>query len=152
MKKLLLVAVLVVATLATQEANAFWGRNCKSGNCNVRSERPVRVRTERKGRGAACGTKRCGPAKCAVCPACPTKTYREPANKSCVSESYCRMVTPPKTITIPATYEKVTCVTKVDEECCVTANACSEAEAQASKPLAEAPAKLQHVVRNGLTK
>lgn len=133
MKKLLLVACLGVAALVTTVAEA----GCWSGNCN-RSERTVRAKRVRTGR-RSCGTARCNVA----CKPCESKEYVEPAQETCYTEEYCRMVSPEKTIVVPAKYEKVTCTKRISDCCVVKTNACTAEEAAQARPIEEAPAEFR---------
>ena len=116
MKKLLLaIALLTVAGLATQSEAWFRrdGKNCKSGRCGIT-----------KGKTRACGTK-----KCAECPVC-------------IQEEYCIPVETYKVVPTVG-YEKVSCVRRCKEECCLTRQPCTNEEAQAMKDITNAPAEVQ---------
>lgn len=136
MKRLLLaIALVAVVGLATEmEAGRIFNRrggNCSTGSCS----RPARNCKK------SCVKRSCKPRCKAVCPTCPEthEVVQQPTNERCIEKTWCRLVEPEKTVVIPARYEKVTCVTKISEGCCVTVDGCSEADYQANPNIAEAP-------------
>ena len=128
MKKLLLAIALVsVAGFATAEA---WTRrgNCASGRC----ERPAKN----------CGKRACKTTKCGECPVCPPRVEKLAPKEICVQEEYCIPVQTYK-IVPDVGYEKVSCVRRCKEECCLTRQPCSNEEAQALSDISKAPAEVQ---------
>lgn len=130
MKKLLLaIALISVAGFATAEAWTRRGK-CSSGRCE---------RSTGCTRGACktgCRT------KCAECPVCPPRVEKLAPKEICVQEEYCIPVQTYKVV--PAVgYEKVSCVRRCKEECCLTRKPCTNEEAQALSDISQAPSEVQ---------
>lgn len=130
MKKLMLIVALLTVAVATQSVEAWTrrGGNCSSGRC----ERPARK----------CSTGSCKIKKCAECPVCPPRVEKLQPKEICVQEEYCIPVQTYKVV--PAVgYEKVSCVRRCKEECCLTRQPCTNEEAQALSDISNAPSEVQ---------
>ena len=136
---LALVCLMVTAFAVSTSVDANWGRRgrrCENGRCE---------RTEKKCKTCPKRERSCKKA-CNVCPSCPVKieTVVEKPEKDCITERYCELVSPERTITIPAKYQEVECVTKIEKNCCVTkGRPCSPEAAANMTDIANAPGHVQ---------
>ncbi len=151
MKKLLLaIALIAVVGVATEMEARLFRRGCNDGSCS----RPVRGCHKKRCHKKACAPKKSCKKVCDECETCPQshEVIRQPENCRCIEKTWCRLVTPEKTVTIPAQYEKVTCVTNISESCCVTKDGCTEADYNMHPNLSEAPADVHSALANANVK
>ncbi len=142
---LVCLTVTAFAVSTSVDANYRRGRrNCANGMCE-RKEKSCKTCPVKRERSCK--------KECAVCPSCPVniRVHREKPQSDCIVEKYCKLVSPERTITIPAKYEEVECVTQIKKECCVKEGVpCSPEAASNMTDISNAPGHVQKAMETNV--